>query len=80
VHVPILFSLTDSSKAGGAPAVAGRHIDFLPLLALGFTVAVATCTYLLIERPFLRMRGRWAPVGQAPAETPATPAPAPATA
>jgi peptidoglycan/LPS O-acetylase OafA/YrhL len=38
----------------------GQHIWTLFPYNIGFVVAAATASYLLVERPFLRMRGRFA--------------------
>lgn len=40
------------------PALGGRWQAFLAL-ALGLTVALALASYLLLERPFLRLKGRY---------------------
>ncbi len=64
VHVPIfqLISGTHARVKDGAFGIAGDGMDFKLLLILGVLVVVpvTAASYLGIERPFLRLRKRWA--------------------
>jgi peptidoglycan/LPS O-acetylase OafA/YrhL len=62
-HVPAIRSLHSHTGWGT-----------LPLLASGAlaAIAVASLSYLAVERPFLRLRRRWGPVAAEPAGTPAS--------
>jgi acetyltransferase len=57
-HVPLIRALNDHAR-----------LDAVELLLAGaaLALAVAAASYLLVERPFLRLRRRWGPVTAAPA-------------
>lgn len=64
VHVPIIQVLTGThvEVVGGALVTMGDGMSFKGTLALAILIVapVTAASYLLIERPFLRLRKRWA--------------------
>ncbi|MEO0437592.1 MAG: acyltransferase [Pseudomonadota bacterium] len=54
LHVPILFYLIYPAKSGNAT---NAMLVLLALLGAGLTAFVSTATYLLIERPALKLKG-----------------------
>jgi peptidoglycan/LPS O-acetylase OafA/YrhL len=69
-HVPVLLWVSGQTvvfEDSGANRFAGAPDDFKAVLAGGLAAAivVAAASYLVIERPFLRLRRRWAPTAAA---------------
>ncbi|MDQ3741198.1 MAG: acyltransferase [Actinomycetota bacterium] len=68
-HLPVLLVLAGQSiaiTAGGVQRFSGDPWPMAKLIVLGaaVSVAVAAVSYLVVERPFLRLRRRWAPRGR----------------
>ena len=63
-HVPVLLAVSGQEVVfadSGANRFAGAPDDFKTVLVVGglASIAVAAASYLVIERPFLRLRRRW---------------------